>query len=196
MGGSTHETLHACAPAEWQASEVMKPDQAALQNSLRAGGAQVRAACGHPVFAQMAATVAAVLDEDAAPGRAAFVARTQQCFAVRPGADSFLDLARAAFCRASEEVHALAAHLRDAHDLPSLRVRAPTCQMSLRPLFSCLCGAAAVGSQAAHASIAWGCSRRWMQAAHAGGQHESASAAEADLKRDDGPATGLQRATG
>lgn len=36
--------------------------------------------------------------------------------------DSFLDLARASFCRLSEEVHQLAADYRDAHDLPGLKV--------------------------------------------------------------------------
>ena len=84
---------------------------------------QVRASCAHPTFAEMAGTVSQVLDEDAHTGRAAFVSRTQQCFAVRSGLDSFLDLARQAFCRASDDVHALAADYRDAHDMPGLRVR-------------------------------------------------------------------------
>lgn len=87
---------------------------------------QVRASCGHPTFARMAGTVSQVLDEDAHSGRAAFVNRTQQCFAVRSGLDSFLDLSRAAFCRASDDVHALAGDYRDAHDMPGLKARIPT----------------------------------------------------------------------
>lgn len=44
---------------------------------------------------------------------------------VRSGVDSFLDLARASFCRLSEEVHQLAADYRDAHDMPGLKVYEP-----------------------------------------------------------------------
>lgn len=61
------------------------------------------------MFADMAAAISAVLDEDVQSSKAPFVSRMQQCFAVKTGCDSFLDLARANFCRISEDNHKLAA---------------------------------------------------------------------------------------
>lgn len=43
-----------------------------------------------------------VIDDDILHARAPFVARTQQCFAVKSGIDGFLDIARKAFCETSE----------------------------------------------------------------------------------------------
>lgn len=48
--------------------------------------------------------------------------RTQQCFAVRAGADGLLGLARAMFCRLTEQIHQLADRYRDDHALPGLKV--------------------------------------------------------------------------
>ncbi len=70
---------------------------------------QVVSSATHPVFTKMLADISAVLDEDVASSRAPFINRTQQCFAVRTGSNSFLDIARANFCRISEDVHRLAA---------------------------------------------------------------------------------------
>lgn len=43
----------------------------------------------------------------------AFLNRTQQCFAVKSGADGLLDVARATFCSLTEEIHALVATYRE-----------------------------------------------------------------------------------
>lgn len=42
-----------------------------------------------------------------------FLNRTQQCFAVRNGRDGLLDVARATFCRITEEIHALIASYQE-----------------------------------------------------------------------------------
>ena len=61
------------------------------------------------MFADLVAAISVVLDEDVQSSKAPFVNRMQQCFAVKTGCDSFLDLARANFCRISEDIHKLAA---------------------------------------------------------------------------------------
>jgi hypothetical protein len=43
-----------------------------------------------------------IIDEDVLYARQAFVARTQQCFAVKAGVDGFLDVARKSFCETTE----------------------------------------------------------------------------------------------
>lgn len=43
-----------------------------------------------------------VIDEDVLHARVPFVARTQQCFAVKAGIDGLLDIARRSFCDTSE----------------------------------------------------------------------------------------------
>lgn len=43
-----------------------------------------------------------VIDEDVLHTRVPFVARTQQCFAVKAGVDGLLDMARRSFCDTSE----------------------------------------------------------------------------------------------
>lgn len=43
-----------------------------------------------------------VIDEDVLHARVPFVARTQQCFAVKAGVDGLLDIARRSFCDTSE----------------------------------------------------------------------------------------------
>lgn len=43
-----------------------------------------------------------VIDEDVLHARVPFVARTQQCFAIKAGIDGFLDVARRSFCDTSE----------------------------------------------------------------------------------------------
>ena len=43
-----------------------------------------------------------VIDEDVLHAKAPFIARTQQCFAVKAGVDGFLDVARRTFCETSE----------------------------------------------------------------------------------------------
>lgn len=84
---------------------------------------QIRANTMHPAFPELLQTVDEVLDKDAASSRTAFVNRTQQCFAVKGGVDSFLDLARSSFCRISEDIHELAAKYREIHSMDSLKAR-------------------------------------------------------------------------
>jgi DNA mismatch repair protein MSH4 len=84
--------------------------------------AALRAAAGAGAFAALAARLDALLDDEALPARGAFLNRTQQCFALRAGLDPLLDVSRAAFCRATEQVHELAEALRARHALPGLRV--------------------------------------------------------------------------
>ncbi len=87
---------------------------------------QVRANTSHPVFADLLQVIDAALDSDVSSSKAAFVNRTQQCFAVKSGVDSFLDLARTSFCRISEEIHELAAKYRGTHGIESLKA-GPSC---------------------------------------------------------------------
>ena len=62
-------------------------------------------------------------EQDAQASKAAFVNRTQQCFAVRAGPDGLLGLARAMFCRLTEQIHQLADRYRDEFALPGLKAR-------------------------------------------------------------------------
>lgn len=59
--------------------------------------------CGSPFCLHYAMTrIGDVIDEDVLHARVPFVARTQQCFAVKAGIDGFLDIARRSFCDTSE----------------------------------------------------------------------------------------------
>lgn len=53
-----------------------------------------------------------VIDEDVLHARVSFVARTQQCFAVKAGIDGLLDIARRSFCDTSEGVFFLHMQLK------------------------------------------------------------------------------------
>ena len=50
-----------------------------------------------------------VFDNEILHSRAPFIARTQQCFAVKAGVDGFLDVARKTFCETSEGANVLGA---------------------------------------------------------------------------------------
>ncbi|XP_073029308.1 DNA mismatch repair protein MSH4 isoform X2 [Primulina eburnea] len=63
-----------------------------------------------------------VIDEDALHARVPFVARTQQCFAVKAGTDGLLDIARRSFCDTSEAIHNLARKYREDYKLPNLKL--------------------------------------------------------------------------
>ncbi len=90
------------------------------------GAMQVGSSAAHPVFAGLAAAISAVLDEDVQSSKTPFVSRMQQCFAVKTGRDSFLDLARANFCRISEDIHKLAAAYSEQFSL-NLKVLTYSC---------------------------------------------------------------------
>lgn len=63
-----------------------------------------------------------MVDEDAQLSSAQFVTRVQQCFAVRAGADGFLDLCRSTFCRVTEQVQEAAEKIRADSGLDSVKV--------------------------------------------------------------------------
>ncbi|CAK7356349.1 unnamed protein product [Dovyalis caffra] len=66
--------------------------------------------------------VGEVIDEDVLHARVPFVARTQQCFAVKAGIDELLDIAWRTFCDTSEAIHNLANRYREEFKLPNLKV--------------------------------------------------------------------------
>ncbi|KAB2054008.1 hypothetical protein ES319_A12G225800v1 [Gossypium barbadense] len=63
-----------------------------------------------------------VIDEDVLHARVPFIARTQQCFAVKAGIDGLLDIARRSFCDTSEAIHNLANKYREEYKLPNLKL--------------------------------------------------------------------------
>ncbi|KAL6280006.1 hypothetical protein ACE6H2_016887 [Prunus campanulata] len=69
-----------------------------------------------------ACRIGEVIDEDVLHARVPFVARTQQCFAVKAGIDGLLDIARRSFCDTSEAIHNLANKYREDFKLPNLKL--------------------------------------------------------------------------
>ena len=82
----------------------------AVQSRLLAA---MRENFGHPPLGVMLEEIGVVLDSDTHAHKQPFISRTQQCFAVKNGADGLLDIARATFCRLTEEVHLLVASYRE-----------------------------------------------------------------------------------
>ena len=76
-----------------------------------------------PTFSELFFKVDALLDEDVQSARGAFLNRTQQCFALKSGMIPLLDVARTAFCTATEAVHEHASALREEHDMHDLKVQ-------------------------------------------------------------------------
>ena len=62
------------------------------------------------------------LVQDVKSSKTTFINRTQQCFAVRSGADSILDLARSTFCRVTEQVHELVDKYKTEYGMDGLKV--------------------------------------------------------------------------
>ncbi|XP_070676046.1 DNA mismatch repair protein MSH4 isoform X4 [Malus domestica] len=60
--------------------------------------------CENEKYAAIRKRIGEVIDEDVLHARVSFVARTQQCFAVKAGIDGLLDIARRSFCDTSEEL--------------------------------------------------------------------------------------------
>ncbi|KAL0395130.1 UNVERIFIED_CONTAM: DNA mismatch repair protein MSH4 [Sesamum latifolium] len=78
--------------------------------------------CENEKFASMRERIGGVIDEDVLHARVPFVARTQQCFAVKAGIDGLLDIARRSFCDTSEAIHNLANKYREEFKLPNLKI--------------------------------------------------------------------------
>ena len=61
--------------------------------------------------------------QDVKSSKTTFTNRTQQCFAVRSGVDSILDLARSTFCCVTEQVHELVDKYKTEYGMEALKVR-------------------------------------------------------------------------
>ncbi|XP_057977263.1 DNA mismatch repair protein MSH4 isoform X2 [Malania oleifera] len=78
--------------------------------------------CENEKYASIRKRIGEVIDEDVLHARVPFVARTQQCFAVKAGIDGLLDIARRSFCDTSEAIHNLANKYREDFKLPNLKL--------------------------------------------------------------------------
>ncbi|XP_059644121.1 DNA mismatch repair protein MSH4 [Cornus florida] len=81
-----------------------------------------KSVCESEKYASIRKRIGEVIDEDVLHARVPFVARTQQCFAVKAGIDGFLDIARRSFCDTSEAIHNLANKYREDFKLPNLKI--------------------------------------------------------------------------
>ncbi|KAI3727449.1 hypothetical protein L6452_16063 [Arctium lappa] len=81
-----------------------------------------KSVCENEKYASIRKRIGEVIDEDVLHARVPFVARTQQCFAVKAGIDGFLDIARRSFCDTSEAIHNLANKYRGDFKLPNLKI--------------------------------------------------------------------------
>ncbi|XP_012070017.1 DNA mismatch repair protein MSH4 [Jatropha curcas] len=81
-----------------------------------------RTVCENKKYASIRNRIGEVIDEDVLHARVPFVARTQQCFAVKAGIDGLLDIARRTFCDTSEAVHNLANKYREEFKVPNLKL--------------------------------------------------------------------------
>ncbi|XP_068635149.1 DNA mismatch repair protein MSH4 [Aristolochia californica] len=63
-----------------------------------------------------------VVEDDVLHARVPFVARTQQCFAIKAGVDGMLDVARRTFCDTSEAIYNLASKYREEFKLQNLKM--------------------------------------------------------------------------
>ncbi|CAM8882771.1 unnamed protein product [Rhodiola kirilowii] len=78
--------------------------------------------CESEKYGSIRKRIGEVIDEDVLHARAPFVARTQQCFAIKAGIDGFLDVARRSFCDTSEAIHNLANKYREDLKIPNLKL--------------------------------------------------------------------------
>ncbi|KAB2622714.1 DNA mismatch repair protein MSH4-like [Pyrus ussuriensis x Pyrus communis] len=78
--------------------------------------------CENEKYTAIRKRIGEVIDEDVLHARVSFVARTQQCFAVKAGIDGLLDIARRSFCDTSEAIHNLANKYREDFKLPNLKL--------------------------------------------------------------------------
>ncbi|CAI0413181.1 unnamed protein product [Linum tenue] len=81
-----------------------------------------RTVCENEDYSTIRNRICEVFDEDVLHARVPFVARTQQCFAVKAGIDGLLDIARRTFCDTSEAIHNLANKYREEFGLPNLKL--------------------------------------------------------------------------
>ncbi|PHT95983.1 DNA mismatch repair protein MSH4 [Capsicum annuum] len=97
-------------------SKVLKEAKSCLLGNV------YKTICENETYASIRERIGEVMDEDVLHTRVPFVARTQQCFAVKAGADGLLDMARRSFCDTSEAIHSLANKYRQDFKLPNLKI--------------------------------------------------------------------------
>ncbi|KNA15413.1 hypothetical protein SOVF_098510 [Spinacia oleracea] len=73
-------------------------------------------------YALIKQRIGEVIDDDVVHARVPFIARTQQCFAIKAGIDGLLDVARRTFCDTSEAIHKLTNTYREDFSLPNLKL--------------------------------------------------------------------------
>ncbi|XP_060179942.1 DNA mismatch repair protein MSH4 isoform X2 [Lycium barbarum] len=97
-------------------SKVLKEAKSCLLGNV------YKTICENEKYTSIRKRIGEVIDEDVLHTRVPFVARTQQCFAVKAGADGLLDMARRSFCDTSEAIHNLANKYRQDFHLPNLKI--------------------------------------------------------------------------
>jgi DNA mismatch repair protein MSH4 len=95
----------------------------ALEHSESSLLQAARNAALHPSFKELLQQLDLTLEENATSYKNAFMNKTQQCYAVKAGANGLLDVARGTFGRLTEQVHELADEYRCRYDLDSLKVQ-------------------------------------------------------------------------
>ncbi|KAG5588937.1 hypothetical protein H5410_039451 [Solanum commersonii] len=97
-------------------SKVLKEAKSCLLGNV------YKTICENEKYTSIRKRIGEVIDEDVLHTRVPFVARTQQCFAVKAGTDGLLDMARRSFCDTSEAIHSLANKYRQDFKLPNLKI--------------------------------------------------------------------------
>ncbi|KAF7828437.1 DNA mismatch repair protein MSH4 isoform X1 [Senna tora] len=97
-------------------SKVLKDAKSFLLSNI------YKSVCENEKYDLIRKRIGEVIDEDVLHARVPFVARTQQCFAVKAGIDGLLDISRRSFCDTSEAIHNLANKYREDFKLPNLKL--------------------------------------------------------------------------
>nr|XP_009791561.1 PREDICTED: DNA mismatch repair protein MSH4-like isoform X2 [Nicotiana sylvestris]XP_016465456.1 PREDICTED: DNA mismatch repair protein MSH4-like isoform X2 [Nicotiana tabacum] len=97
-------------------SQVLKEAKSCLLGNV------YKSICENEKYTSIRNRIGEVIDEDVLHTRVPFVARTQQCFALKAGVDGLLDMARRSFCDTSEAIYDLANKYREDFRLPNLKI--------------------------------------------------------------------------
>ncbi|KAJ3675546.1 hypothetical protein LUZ60_004588 [Juncus effusus] len=97
-------------------SKVLKDAKSSVLSNI------FKTICENPKYSEMRQRIGEVIDEDVVHSRASFVARTQQCFAIKAGSDGLLDVARQSFCDTTQAIHDLANKYREEFNMPNLKI--------------------------------------------------------------------------
>ncbi|KAL0542098.1 hypothetical protein IC582_022187 [Cucumis melo] len=115
---------HFCFKQKKVTNEVLHPGDAKKSQNLISSIILLKTALeALPLLSKFSCCrIGEVIDEDVLHARVPFIARTQQCFAVKAGIDGLLDIARRTFCDTSEAIHNLANKYREEYKLPNLKL--------------------------------------------------------------------------